>query len=118
MSTSDDKSLLLDDNIRHWFIKYPKAMRDVYCCASVPDGWISLVEPLVAMCDAAGVEVHQLKSKFFGLRMYVGPSTVELNRAIHDAETNSFTICTVCGRTGVKTRRGVLCAEHKPGRFP
>ena len=68
-------------------------------------GWRCLYWPLMLRCEREGVEIHQIKEKFGGLRFYVGPASDSLLNAIEDAESLSFTICEDCGEPG-KTRGG------------
>lgn len=84
--------------------KYPNALANVYCGFDCGKGWLGIVEPIIAMCEAKGIEVHQIKEKFGGLRFYVGGLTDELRAAIDDAEAQSFKTCERCGAPG--SRRG------------
>lgn len=64
-------------------------------------GWKTIIDPLIAACEAEGVAVHQIKEKFGGLRFYVGPNASHhLNHMIANAEDKSFEICEQCGEPG------------------
>lgn len=84
--------------------KYPNALANVYCGMDCGKGWLPIVEPLIAMCEAKGAQVHQIKEKFGGLRFYVGGLDDELRDAINAAESLSFKTCERCGAAG--SRRG------------
>jgi hypothetical protein len=46
------------------------------------------------------LRVHQVKEKFGTLRFYVDSATDEIFERIHQAETESETICELCGKSG------------------
>jgi hypothetical protein len=74
---------------------------------SVGDGWTSLVQPLIDRCQAERVKILQVKEKFGGLRFYIGGGSEELNKAIAEAESQSYKTCEDCGSTdGVTTSAG------------
>jgi hypothetical protein len=93
--------------------RWPTAARNVVCGAWCPPGWTHLVEPLFDLCEQHGVEVHQVKQKFGGLRFYTGPAPKDVTRAIALAENESFATCEVCAGAG-RSRRGcqTLCDAH------
>ena len=76
------------------------------------------------LCYETGEEVKfvQIKEKFGGLRMYYDTESEDddfrkkINDCIYNAESESYTICEICGETG-KVRKGnwikTLCDEHK-----
>ncbi len=84
-----------------------------------PPGWKSLVQPLIELCEANNVEIMQIKSKFGGLRFYVGEAPLEVLRQIADAEQNSLTVCEECGESPAVNQYGLngswistLCEKH------
>lgn len=84
-------------------------------------GWSSLYKPLMERCKEEGVEIHQIKEKFGGLRFYTGPCSEELMSAVDRAEAKSYEICEECGQPGVLRQGGwirTLCDEHAEGREP
>lgn len=64
------------------------------------DGWLPIVKALIAHCEREGIEVHQVKEKFGGLRFYTSPASPEFHGIIHAAEVMSFLICEECGEPG------------------
>jgi hypothetical protein len=82
---------------------------------SVGDGWASLVQPLIDLCEREGVAIAQIKEKFGALRFYVDGASPEVYAQIEAAETASRTICEVCGAAG-RMRDGpwirTLCDTH------
>ena len=69
-------------------------------------GWKCLIDPLIRRCRREGVEIHQVKEKFGGLRFYTGPASDSLLAAIDDAEDLSFYVCESCGAPGYPTTTG------------
>lgn len=64
-------------------------------------GWKTLIDPLIEQCKEEGVEIHQVKEKFGGLRFYVGHNASDrLNHMIANAEDKSFHVCERCGEPG------------------
>lgn len=83
--------------------------------ACVGPGWHKLVEELYVLCEEHGVEIHQVKEKFGGLRFYVGPAPAVVHDAIDQAEDQSLKTCEVCGRRGKPRPKGwikTLCWYH------
>ena len=79
-------------------------------------GWRKLIEPLIAECEDAGVEVMQVKEKFGTLRVYTGPCSQALDDKIRTAENESRRVCETCGNVGELRGGGwlyVSCEEHK-----
>jgi len=81
-------------------------------------GWADLVKRCFDVCVKHGIEVHQVKEKFGGLRFYVGgvPSAVadEVYDTIDDAEAESLRTCESCGKSGEPRGGGwikTLCDE-------
>ncbi len=64
------------------------------------NGWDKIVDPLIELCEDAGVEIHQIKEKFGGLRFYTGTSTKEIDEAIREAEIACEKTCESCGDPG------------------
>lgn len=95
----------------------------------VPRGWQALVYDLCAMlrhvCQYAGarVHVHQVKSKFGGLRFYYDAETGDdivrdiVSSLVQNAEAHSDYTCEVCGAPARKTNAqgwvSTLCKEHE-----
>lgn len=92
---------------------------------STGPGWDSLVDPIVKMCEDAGIEIYQIKEKFGTLRIYINSvyhtpeerAVLEpIEQAMAAAENRSSTICEVCGAPGVHARhRGwfkTTCPAH------
>lgn len=100
-------------------MNYKQARISGHC----PDGWVKLVDPLIAMCNAEGVEIDQIKEKLGGLRFYVvyGPDAKKrpseaLVEAIHKAQEESFRVCLSCGEPGRMRSPGwmrTLCDRHE-----
>jgi hypothetical protein len=86
---------------------------DVIECMS---GWRNLYQPIIDECNAAGVEVRQVKEKFAGLHIEVGSNApVRIVHAIRYARIHSLSVCEVCGERGQpRGRRQVktLCETH------
>lgn len=68
----------------------------VWCGAYAPDGWVPLIDELITDLIAMGwdKDLRQVKSKFGGLRFYVGGPgcTDEMADRIARAEGDSFHI--------------------------
>lgn len=88
----------------------------------VGEGWRKLVEPLIDLCKAEGVDILQIKEKFGGLRFYVGSAGQKVYDAIDDAERASFTICEECGEPGKPVDTSgwtkTACEAHSAGSEP
>lgn len=83
----------------------------------VPPGWVKLIEDLYAQMPSKCL-VHQVKSKFGGLRFYVSRSTKEFDKLIDAAEYKSLKICNICGEPGMfdpeaSVKFHCRCNEHK-----
>ena len=93
------------------------------------DGWFDIVwrlceqlEPLVADAEketGPQFQVLQVKNKFGGLRFYPKFSSVAISVIIDAAELESFLICEICGKAGI--RRGTTwittrCDEHSEAK--
>ena len=81
------------------------------------DGWGALIDPLIEGCKTEGVQIHQIKEKFGGLRFYTdGGESLGLRAAIDRAERQSYRVCEVCGEPGIKRLGGwikTLCDAHQ-----
>lgn len=89
------------------------------------DGWFDIIHRLCtdikAVCDRAGWDgfrVVQVKEKWGGLRFYTDGLPVdiadEIDVLISKAESDSYTICEVCGNTGQLRKGGwwrTLCDD-------
>lgn len=83
--------------------KWPYELFDIEC----GNGWKHLYEPII---DAVAeynmaqdneddrIEIHQVKEKFGGLRVYLSKYTDELRKMIIDAEKKSHNTCEICGK--------------------
>lgn len=91
------------------------------CGAYVGAGWFPIVErALRAMVDAGwDRELHQIKQKFCGLRIYVGATSDEVDAIIDEADRLCSAACEECGEPhGLETPRyGIAlcrdCAERE-----
>ena len=83
-----------------------------------PPGWMPLVERLIARLIKLGWNRHlaQVKSKFGGLRYYVGRASPAVRAAITRAELRSYRACDRCGQPGRQREEegySVRCEEHR-----
>jgi hypothetical protein len=97
------------------FSKTPYEIFGIEC----GDGWLTLVNPLINLCQQHGVKIAQIKSKFGTLRFYVDGEVPEIVRmAIEGAETISKMMCEQCGKpSSIKVVNNWLfnaCEEHMP----
>ena len=80
------------------------AARPVWKGLDVHDGWLQLISDLVDRleddCIHPFPEIHQIKTKFGGLRFYVGYATDDQKRIIAFYESLSTSICELCGGWG------------------
>jgi hypothetical protein len=92
--------------------KWPYELFGVEC----GQGWSQLYGPLLTLCAVFGVEVHQVKEKFGGLRFYVeGNCPEKLRELITAMESLSYHVCEVCGAPGKERPGGwikTLCDKH------
>jgi hypothetical protein len=64
-------------------------------------GWRTLYQPIIEDCIAAGIDIYQVKEKFAGLRIEVGPDAhLRIMHAIRYARIRSIRMCEVCGERG------------------
>lgn len=66
------------------------------------EGWNKIVLPVLAYCEKHNIEVHQVKEKFGGLRIYTAGSQdaaidQELDAIIEAAEDVASVTCENCG---------------------
>jgi hypothetical protein len=86
--------------------KYPRLFVG-FLSVEIPDGWVDLVDDLLAKLDAiGGINIAQIKSKFAGLRVYFDCEDIEAydpaRILVDEAEKKSTTICEFTGREGAK----------------
>lgn len=86
---------------------YPTALDNVECGAQCGPGWVPAVLKAIAVCEAEGVGIVQIKQKFGGLRIYTGKFTEKTDAAIRLAEEVCAKTCEQCGAPG-KLRGGVF----------
>lgn len=72
-------------------------------------GWRRLYEPVVDLCDEAGIVVGRIREKFGGLRIDVDGASSSVRDAVARAERESFSMCEFCGEPGVP--RGGPCVK-------
>lgn len=86
--------------------------------SNCPPGWEPLVAALCARLAAEHptVRCKQCKSKFGGLRFYVGDAGEAAVALIDSYERESYRLCERCGAPGKPNARGgwmeTVCAEH------
>lgn len=85
---------------------------DIECMS----GWRKLYQPIIDDCNAAGVEIRQVKEKFAGLHIQVGgDAPTRIVHAIRNARIQSLRVCEVCGERGEPRGRihvKTLCETH------
>ena len=82
--------------------KWPYELYGVEC----DKGWKDLYQPVLDYVteynkDKDGenkIEVHQVKEKFGGLRIYLSKYTPEIRKMIDEAEEKSYNTCEICGK--------------------
>jgi len=89
-----------DDKVEALLQKYN--IPNPRCGAYVGDGWVPLVDQLFADMIALGWDrdLHQLKEKFGGLRVYIGVSSASVKERIRVAEEVAARTCDECGAPG------------------
>ena len=94
---------------------------------AVGPGWSDLVRKVYAAVDllrgtGTVVKILQVKEKFGALRVYVdAPDTAPGRKELYDVlwaiETESATVCDICGKPGYSMTNGhsvrTMCAEHQ-----
>ena len=84
----------------------------------IQNGWYELVKNLIDDLITLGwnKELCQVKEKFGGLRFYINEGSVEIFNRIDKAESESLSICEICGEPGIlRTDRHwikTLCNKH------
>ncbi len=91
------KRTMLDDNFRPLLARYPTALGNVYCGAFIGNGWFTLIIPVLEACERNEVEIHQIKEKFGGLRVYTDRVNADVDAAIGAATANASKTCESCG---------------------
>lgn len=83
------------------------------------DGWEGLLAPIIAEADRVGATLSQVKEKYGRMRVYFDPGqadTDKLEDLIDQTETDSATVCEMCGKPAHLMVKGTwlktLCAEH------
>lgn len=97
--------------------KYPTAYGRVYF--ECGEGWYDLLDELGAVLELANTEAVQVKSKFGGLRCYVGDAPDDVYEAIDAAEAKAWKTCETCGDPGQRRGGGwiqTLCDGCAEGR--
>lgn len=107
------------DYIKELERDFPNAMSNVYCGAYIGKGWIPAVREALAVLEAAGAKVAQIKEKFGGLRLYWDSPDLEVgarpfsvwhyiacSMAEKQAEAKCWKICEDCGQPGVIRNSG------------
>jgi len=89
----------------------------IYNC--VGKGWHPLLDELFKRLFELGWDgdIHQLKEKLGGLRVYFGEASEEMYGLAWEAEKQSMNICEACGKPGRTSGWGgywikTLCEEH------
>lgn len=110
--------------------KYPNLFKENPRCGFyVGEGWLPLLEHLCPILEYQILSlppeeqkeyyVSQVKEKFGGLRFYMNKETPYMSGAISLAENMSFSICEMCGKSGVRRGGGyvqTLCNKHEKER--
>jgi hypothetical protein len=68
----------------------------------VPDAWLRIVDDALGKMTTAGWdrELRQVKEKFGGLRLYLGPTSEALDAIIEEARAEAAKTCACCGDPG------------------
>lgn len=106
------------------YADFPNAMSDVYCGADYGKGWAEPIHEAVAVIDAAGGKVAQIKNKFDDLRLYYDLNDesrwavwkrIACEMADRRAEMQCSKLCERCGGERVptksETRHQRVCTE-------
>lgn len=84
-------------------LKWPYELFGIEC----GEGWKHLYQPIIDTVaeynnkqenDDGKIEIHQVKEKFGGLRIYLSKYTDELRKMIESAEEESYHTCETCGK--------------------
>lgn len=90
----------LENKVKTEEPKYPYELFGIEC----GNGWKSLYEPILEYIKEynethkENIEIHQIKEKFGGLRIYPSFYTDELMKMIDEAEEKSYGMCENCGK--------------------
>ena len=92
----------MEENPEKFKPQYPYELFGIEC----GDGWKHLYQPIIDYImkyndgkeDKDKIEIHQIKEKFGGLRIYLSSYTEELREMIDEAEKESYNTCEVCGK--------------------
>jgi hypothetical protein len=111
------------DNLKDLQKEFPNAMANPVCGAQCGSGWKEILRKVLAVYEARGARVAQIKEKFGGLRVYFDAPengwTEEDAKAClvaeREAESASFKICEECEAPGEKgNHNGWMCTLCKP----
>ena len=85
---------------------------------SCPLGWMDMVIELTEKCLKLqpDLQILQIKSKFGGLRFYVGSALNEVHDLIDEAENKSYSLCEECGMPAKSVNLGwvyTVCPKHE-----
>lgn len=90
----------------------------------IPEGWYKafgkqlvkeLTNELIKENYLDDFEIGQIKEKYGGLRIYIGPAPESIHKIINKYEDMSFNYCQVCGKPGRVYDNGwimTLCPVH------
>jgi len=92
------------------------------------EGWYKVIDDAMDLIDGelqcmpeelvAGIQVHQIKSKFGSLRIYLSQTTPYIRGCLSMAERCSSHICEICGNEGslrsIQSWMATLCYVHYP----
>ena len=83
----------------------------------VGEGWHPLITALIEDLLKLGWDgdLQQVKSKFGGLRFYIGSGNDAIHDRIEQAESESIKTCEYCGKPGKRQGHGwirTVCDEH------
>lgn len=93
--------------------KFPFELFGIEC----GKGWKSLYMPILEEVanynkdkesEEEKIQVHQVKEKYGGLRVYLSHYTEKLEKMIDDAEDKSYDTCELCGKPGKVRGHGWL----------
>jgi hypothetical protein len=63
----------------------------------VGEGWHSLILGAYKTCEEYGVDIYDVKEKYGGLRIEIGPAPEEVHEIIEKVEEVSHYTCDTCG---------------------
>ena len=98
-------------------VSYPFELFGVEC----GDGWANIIKEALSLIaneairEQLNTQIHQIKEKFGGLRIYLSSETDYMSGVIRMAEAMAFITCEICGKPGEMTSRGgwmkTLCKD-------